>query len=139
MTRSEVLQAAFTAEVASEHPLGKAIDNLAAKESVPVVEPERFHYVPGKGIVCESMGETIFIGNRAFLSERCSGIAELLDYSSTGTEILVAKRGRLIGSILVEDVMRPQAVEAIHSLRKIHFRTELLTGDSRDIATAVAG
>ena len=44
--------------------------------SLPVTEPERFEYVPGKGIACSLDGEQIVVGNRAFLEQRQVDIAQ---------------------------------------------------------------
>ena len=64
-----VVEAAALAERPSEHPLAKAILEKAAEMSLAVTEPERFEYVPGKGIVCWLGGEQIVVGNRGFLEQ----------------------------------------------------------------------
>jgi Cd2+/Zn2+-exporting ATPase/Cu+-exporting ATPase len=133
----ELLQAAATAESASEHPLGRAILLHAAKESVTAAKTDRFDSVPGKGVICESSGETIMVGNRAFLSELFSDVAKFPDDALVGTEVLVVRDQQLLGSIIIADVIRPQAIQAIQNLRHMGLRTELLTGDSRKIAAAV--
>jgi Cd2+/Zn2+-exporting ATPase/Cu+-exporting ATPase len=69
-TPEGVVRAAAVAETRSEHPLAKAVLRKAAAMSLPVAEPERFEYVPGKGIACSLDGERIVVGSRAFLQER---------------------------------------------------------------------
>ena len=62
-TAEEVLAAAAIAERPSEHPVGKAALKKAAEMTLPVVEPEHFAYVPGKGVVCTLGGEEIVVGS----------------------------------------------------------------------------
>jgi heavy metal translocating P-type ATPase len=133
----DLLQAAATAESASEHPLGRAILQHAAKESVSAAETDRFESIAGKGLICESNGETIIVGSRAFLSGLFFDVAKFPDYALIGTEVLVARDRTLLGSIVIADIIRPQAIQAIGNLRRMGLRTELVTGDSRKIAAAV--
>jgi len=54
-----------------------------------------------------------------------------------GTEIFVARGGRLLGSIIVADTVRPEAKRAVEALQRVGIRTVLLTGDAKRVATAV--
>src|ERR1700732_3515645 len=65
----EVLDAAASAEMRSEHPLGKAIIELASAKNRLLREPERFDYVPGRGITTVVDGVTILVGNRGLLHD----------------------------------------------------------------------
>jgi len=65
----EVLDAAASAEMRSEHSLGKAITNFAMAKNRSLHEPERFDYVPGRGIKAVVDGVTILVGNRGLLSD----------------------------------------------------------------------
>jgi heavy metal translocating P-type ATPase len=133
----DLLQAAATAESASEHPLGRAILQYAAKESVKPAETDRFESIPGKGVVCESNGHTITVGNRSFLNGLFSEVGKFQDHALNGTEVLVARDRKLLGSIVIADVIRPQAIQAIRKLRQMGLRTELVSGDSQEIADSV--
>jgi P-type E1-E2 ATPase len=57
--------------------------------------------------------------------------------ADAGAEILVARGGRLLGSIIVADTIRSEAEGAIKVLHRMGVRTVLLTGDSRRVADAV--
>jgi P-type E1-E2 ATPase len=57
--------------------------------------------------------------------------------ADAGGEILVARGGRLLGSIIVADTIRSEAEGAIKALHRMGVRTVLLTGDSRRVADAV--
>lgn len=105
--------------------------------SLAVTEPERFEYVPGKGIVCSVGGEQIVVGNRAFADLQridTNALAAVPDHSS---EVLVSRCGRLLGALHIADGLRTESAQAIAELRKMGLRTVLLTGDAGAIAQAV--
>ncbi len=137
VTPESVVRAAALAEARSEHPLAKAVLRKAGSMSVPVTEPERFEYVPGKGIACSLNGEQIVVGSRAFLAERQVDLSAPVSAVSSASEMLVGSNGRLLGSLHIEDTLRPEAVQAIGALRRMGLRTVLLTGDTEAIAMAV--
>jgi Cd2+/Zn2+-exporting ATPase/Cu+-exporting ATPase len=132
-----VIEAAAIAERPSEHPLAKAILDRAREMSLAVVEPQQFTYTPGKGVVCAAAGEAILVGSPSFLRERGVATDHFATGSSSTTEVLAARGGRLLGALSIADVLRPEAAEAVGALRRMGLRTILLTGDSRPIAEAV--
>ena len=136
-TAEEVLATAAVAERRSEHPLGKAILDKASQMSVQIFEPEHFHYTPGKGIVSRLNGAEIVVGNRALFADRQLTFSTLSDSHDHSSEVLVARGGRFLGVIRIADTLRPEAIEAIDSLRSMGIRTMLLTGDVKRIAEAI--
>jgi P-type Cu+ transporter len=137
VTARSVIEAAAIAERPSEHPLARAILKTASRAALPVVEPERFEYLPGKGIVCSVDGEEIVVGNRSLLHERDIIINPRSIETDRSSEILVARGGRLLGLLRTADVLRPEAKQAVLALRQMGIRTVLLTGDAETIASAV--
>jgi Cd2+/Zn2+-exporting ATPase/Cu+-exporting ATPase len=131
------VQTAAIAERPSEHPLAKAILQKAAAMSLPVGEPERFAYVPGKGILCALEGEPIIVGSRAFLEEHRFDLGNFSRDGNHSSEVLVGRNGRLLGTLQIDDALRPEAMQAISALRQRGLRTLLLTGDAAAIAQAV--
>ena len=138
-TTRDVLEAAAIAERPSEHPLGKAVLAKAAGESIAVVEPDRFDYLPGKGVVCAAGGEEIVVGSRAFLAVRGVAVPERDRAEHRDSEVLVARGRRFLGTIRMEDVLRPEAATAVSALRGMGIRTVLLTGDAKGIADDIGG
>jgi Cu+-exporting ATPase len=135
----EVLDAAASAEMRSEHPLGKAIINLALAKNRSLHEPERFDYVPGRGITALVDGVTILVGNRGLLSDHSIEVpGNFAASGDTSSEVFVARDGRLLGAIVVADTVRPEAKRAIEVLNRIGVRSVLLTGDTRPVAEMVA-
>jgi len=134
-----VLDAAASAEMRSEHPLGKAIINLALAKNRSLHEPERFDYVPGRGITALVDGVTILVGNRGLLSDHSIEVpGNFAASGDTSSEVFVARDGRLLGAIVVADTVRPEAKRAIEVLNRIGVRSVLLTGDTRPVAEMVA-
>jgi heavy metal translocating P-type ATPase len=130
---ASLLQAAVTAESRSEHPVAKAILKKASNLGISGEEPERFDYTPGKGIVAVSRGMEIIVGNRLFLEGH--GIALPTDaISKTDSEIFVAQEGKFLGTLIVADMLRPEATKAIADLKSMGLKTVLLTGDSKVVA-----
>jgi Cd2+/Zn2+-exporting ATPase/Cu+-exporting ATPase len=135
----EVLEAAASAEMRSEHPLGRAIREVASATNLVVREPERFDYMPGRGITAVVDGVTILVGNRRLLTENAIEVpSDFASGADTSSEVLVARDGHLLGAILIADVVRPEARRAIEALKLMGIRSVLLTGDTEPVALKVA-
>ncbi len=131
-----LLKTAAIAESRSEHPIAKAILRKAAQLGIPYDDPSQFEYTPGKGILASSEGDEIIVGNRQFLLERhvqCDRATS----ATAGSEIFVARGGRFLGTLQVADSLRPEAKNAIQSLKAMGLKTILLTGDAKMIAEDV--
>ena len=139
VSEAEVLAAAASAEVRSEHPLGKAIVTLARARNHSLQEPEEFDYVPGRGIKAIVNGATILVGNRRLLTDHAielpRNVAAGADSSS---EAFVARDGRFLGAIVIADTVRPEARRAIEALNRMGIRSVLLTGDTLPVGEMVA-
>jgi heavy metal translocating P-type ATPase len=137
---NEIIAAASIAERRSEHPLAKAIVARAAELGLPAVEPERFTYTPGRGVRVTYQDEEILVGSRTFLMDR--GVKRVLPVDgqdgSGSTHVYVARRGQVLGSIRIADVLRPEAKNAVLAMRQMGLRIVLLSGDTQ-AATASVG
>jgi heavy metal translocating P-type ATPase len=134
-----LLEAAASAELRSEHPLGKTIVAHAQALGSSPREPERFGYTPGRGIDATIGGELVLVGNLALMREH--GIAvpgELLAGHPEASEVYVARAGTLLGAIVIADSVRPEALEAIAAIHGMGIKTMLLTGDAKAVAAVVA-
>jgi len=138
-TEREILAAASVAELKSEHPLSKAIIARAADLAIPVVDPDEFAYTPGKGVIAHYQGEEIIVGSRTLLLER--GVKRVLPVNGHGvggiSEVYVAKGGRVLGTIRIADVLRPEAKSAVAAMRGMGLTTILLSGDAQEVTTLV--
>jgi Cd2+/Zn2+-exporting ATPase/Cu+-exporting ATPase len=139
ISEDDLLEIAASAEMRSEHPLGKAIVALASARRRSIKEPERFEYTPGRGITATVGGENILVGNRALLSESGVEVPNDLDSDiATASEVFVARSGHFLGSIVIADRIRTEARRAIAALGHMNIRAILLTGDAKPIAAVVA-
>ncbi|TAJ63410.1 MAG: cadmium-translocating P-type ATPase [Brevundimonas sp.] len=137
-TPDDLLDAAASAELRSEHPLGKAIVAYALNRGRTVTEPEHFAYTPGRGIVARVGSSVILVGNQAWMQDNAVSIPGTLSAGvQAASEVYVARNGCLLGAIAVADTVRPEARRAIEGLHGLGIRTLLLTGDALPVAQAV--
>lgn len=129
----DLLQAAATAESASEHPLAAAVLRKAHAEGVAAARADHFAYTPGRGIVCSSSGEEVVVGNVALLRDKGVGAGEL----NASCNIHVALGGKYLGGLQVSDVVRPEAKAAVEQLKAMGLHLVLLTGDAAAVAETV--
>ena len=132
-----LIQAAAIVERPSEHPLAKAVLKRAAELSLPVVEPECFDYLPGKGVIGTVAGEEIIVGNREFMEERGLHFNAFVGGAGQSSQVMVARGRRMLGAIDIQDTLRPESIHAVTECRKMGLRTILLTGDSASIAVEI--
>jgi P-type E1-E2 ATPase len=135
---AQVLRLAAVAERPSEHSLAKAILREASRLKVALSEPDTFEYLPGKGIRALWNGGEILVGNTALLSAIRNLDSQLRTLPEDAGDILVAYRGRLVGAMHTNDVLRPEAKESVARIRGMRIETILLTGERRQIAEEVA-
>ncbi|MDR2514581.1 MAG: cadmium-translocating P-type ATPase [Christensenellaceae bacterium] len=127
----ELLALAASAERASDHPIAKII--AAAAPGAP--SAARVEELAGRGLRAELDGETLLVGNARLLGENGVAAPEL-----EGSGVLVAKNGRYLGSIELEDSLHPDAKGTIEALRERGVRNiALLSGDTKAVARGVAG
>ncbi len=138
----ELLRVAGGVESDSEHPLARAIV-AAAREWGPIVEATDFRSLTGRGVEATVDGVTHAVGGPALLRERDLDIPdELADavqaWEQRGAAVLHVVRGdRIIGSLALEDQIRPEARQAVDELKAQGLRVVMITGDARQVAEAV--
>jgi P-type Cu+ transporter len=135
---STVVRMAAVAERPSEHPLARAILKEAARLKIPVDEPDTFRYTPGKGVGSLWRGDEILVGNHLLLGNLDAFESRRRALPEDAGDVLVAYRGRLLGALRTEDVLRPEAAEAVSRLRNMGMEAILLTGDRQAVAADVA-
>lgn len=135
-----LLSMAASAELKSEHPLGKAIVSCARERSLSISDPDGFRMTTGKGVQAQVDGKNLLCGNEAFLSEYNVTIskpvsAALERLRSQGkASILVAEGNRCIGIVAMSDVLRPEAEGIVKRLHNMDTDIVLLTGDNQRTA-----
>ena len=136
ISKRVLMEAAAITEWQSEHPIGKAIVKSALRD-VPTITPaDRFEYRPGKGVIANFRSETIVLGNRVLFKElelQFPAVVEVRGMS----EVLVARAGMFLGTILVADRLRRETKEALQQIKMMGIQIVLVTGDSRVVADGV--
>jgi len=134
----ELLAAAASAELRSEHPLGKAIVAYLRKRGRDIVEPAQFAYTPGRGIAAKLSDQTVLVGNRLWMTDNRVDLRSVTAAAANaGSQIFVARDGALLGSVVVADTVRPEAKRAVEALDRMGIKIVLLTGDTIQVANAV--
>ena len=133
-----LLHAAASAELCSEHPLGKTVVTLAKAQGIELQEPEQFGYTPGRGITATVAGARVLVGNLALMREAGLAVPADLERHPDASEVYIAKDDVLLGMIVIADTMREEALEAVATIQRMGIQTVLLTGDTQTVAESVA-
>jgi len=131
-----LLRTAAMAESRSEHPVAKAILKKASELGVPYEDANQFEYTPGKGVSAICDGEEVIVGSENFLLERGVSFSRRNGHGAD-SEVFVARQGKFFGTLTIADRLRPEAKEAITSLKAMGLNTVLLTGDAKAVAEDV--
>ena len=126
---------AAAVESHSEHPLAAAIVAEARARGVTVSPPADFHAEPGLGASAMVDGVEVRVGRPEFAGAAGPGPAT----SDVGTEITVSRGGMVVGTVVLDDALRPESAEAIAQVRALGLTPVLLTGDQPGAAHRVAG
>ncbi|MFO0972543.1 MAG: cation-translocating P-type ATPase [Phycisphaerae bacterium] len=137
-----LLFAAGSAEQLSNHPAARALVAVAREADLKLERPAKFEEVPGQGVVATVGGETVLVGRDTFLASRgvdLSGVSDAAGKAEGLGLLFVARGGRCLGFVGVEDRTRPAAKEAVQQLMAVGLRrVAMLTGDRRAVARKVA-
>ena len=135
LPREKVLEYAALAECASSHPISKSLQRAHGGpiDRQRVTDIQEFS---GNGVVAKVDGVTVAVGNDKLMEKL--GIA-WHDCHSVGTIIHLALDGQYAGHIVISDVEKPHAKDAIAALKRIGVeKTVMLTGDRAKVADHVA-
>ncbi len=141
-SKKKILGLAATAEMGSEHVIGKAIIEKANMLKVKTGFPKKFNYKQGSGITAlDKNGRKIVVGNRdLFGKEQLGGLErQLQKLESDGkTTLIVGVGGKAVGLIALADVLKEDSRKAIGAFKNAGYEIWLITGDNGKVAGAVA-
>ena len=135
MPDEKLLEYAALAECSSSHPISKSLQKAYGKpiDRNRVTDIEE---ISGNGVIAKVDGISVAAGNTKLMNRR--GIA-YQDCHHVGTVVHMAIDGKYAGHILISDIIKPHAKEAIAELKKAGIsKTVMLTGDSKRVADQVA-
>lgn len=138
----ELLTAAAKAEQNSNHPIAKSLMNelksLSVEEYNNIINAgndAQIKEIAGYGIEYVKDNEKILAGNHKLMDK------ENINYdreNAVGTIVYVAKNNKILGNVVIEDIIKDDAVSAIDKIKKMGINLVMLTGDKTEIAKDVA-
>ncbi|MCB2292782.1 cation-translocating P-type ATPase [Clostridium algoriphilum] len=141
----QLLAITTSAELRSEHPLGKAIvSHFRNISNITLKEPQQFTMIAGRGVKAMISGDIIFAGNTPLLTENFVTISQsMIDdaskYINDGcTIIYVAINGSEAGFLALSDTLRKDSFDMIKGLKALNVESVLLTGDNPLTASHIA-
>ena len=135
MNREQLLEYAALAESASSHPISKSLQRAYGKE-IDRSRVTDIRELSGNGVTAKVDGIDVAAGNSKLMDRL--GVKWIVCHQS-GTIIHMAVDGRYAGHIVISDIEKPHAKEAIQALKKAGVeKTVMLTGDSRRVGEHVA-
>ena len=135
MGREQLLEYAALAESSSSHPISRSLQRAYGKE-IDRSRVTDVREISGNGVMAKVDGIEVAAGNAKLMDKL--GV-KWIDCHQAGTIVHMAAGGTYAGHIVISDVEKPHAKEAIRALRSAGIeKTVMLTGDSRKVAEHVA-
>ena len=135
MSDDKLLEYAALAECASSHPISKSLKKAYGK-AIDRSRVTDIQEISGNGVIAKVDGISVAAGNTKLMDHL--GI-KYIDCHHVGTIVHMAVDGKYAGHILIADIIKPHAKEAIQALKKAGVRkTIMLTGDTKKVADQVA-
>ena len=143
-TDAQALALAAAIEGDSEHTIARGIRKSAEQRNLPLPDISDFEAIKGRGARAISDGKTVYVGGPRLLEMLEIKLPEELNQfaiqsSQKGQSVVhLVESGQAVASYALADVIRPESKQAIDSLHKIGVQVAMLTGDSQEVAKAVA-
>ena len=133
--KEELIELAACAESYSTHPISKSLQKACGKD----IDKDRIsdvQEISGHGVIACVDGKSVAAGNEKLMKKIG---ADYKPCNQIGTVVHVAVDNQYAGQILISDIIKPHAKEAIEALKKVGVKkTVMLTGDSKAVADSVA-
>ncbi len=137
ITEQELLSLAASCEAASTHPIALSILEAASEKGITVEKSASVTELSGRGIQMQTADGMALCGSRKLLEEQ--GVdTSAYSPSHYGTEVLLARDGSFIGSLVIADTIKEDAAYAVQTLKKAGLVTAMLTGDAPESADGIA-
>lgn len=138
ISKEEILRIAAHIEQSSNHPIALSIKNEFVNNAgtLDATLISNVEEIGGHGIVATFNGEEVYAGNSKLMNKY--GIS-FKENTAAGTVVYVAKKERYLGSIVISDVIKEEAIESINLLKKAGIKEcVMLTGDRKEAGEYVA-
>jgi Cu2+-exporting ATPase len=144
VSENEALSLMAAVEADSEHIIAEAIRNSAEQKELRVPEASSFEAIKGKGVRAEVEGETLFVGGPNLAKAEDFNISSKLEKfaeeaaENAETAVYLFRDGEAVAVVGLADVIRDESREAVRKLHDMGVEVAMLTGDSQEVAKAVA-
>jgi Cd2+/Zn2+-exporting ATPase/Cu+-exporting ATPase len=137
VSEQDLMSCAAACAYGSRHPISRAVARECHAEGIPACEEIDFTEHPGKGMEVQLDGSSLKLGSASWLKVGAKDQSAIHDH--VGPVVWAKRDNQLLGAILLADRPRPEAREALDSLRAMGVRRiVLLTGDRQEVACEMA-
>ncbi|WP_135822922.1 heavy metal translocating P-type ATPase [Halostella litorea] len=140
----DALALAAAVESDSEHMIARAIREAADERDLSAPDASGFEAIKGRGVRANIDGSEVYVGGPNLLSQLDSEIPNHLQHfadkagQNAQTVVYLVRDGELIAAFAMADVIREESFRVVDALHDLGIEVAMLTGDSQDVANAVA-
>lgn len=144
MDENKALAQAAALEGDSEHIIARAVRKAAREKNLQLPKVSGFEALKGRGVHANINGTEAWVGGPRLLeSLNVNPDASIADFTASAgakgqTVVYLVEDKSVSAAIALADVIRPESYEAVKRLRQMNIQVAMLTGDSKDVAKAVA-
>lgn len=136
-SQDDILGLAAAVEVKSQHSIAQGIVNEAKKRKITIPQVTNFKSYPGKGASGNVNGKKVLVGNKALLEDLKIHIGDSRSEGKDKTPVYVAIENKFAGVFYLDDIVRPESMEAVKILHGMGIKVAMLTGDTKEVADIV--
>ncbi|QLD89559.1 copper-translocating P-type ATPase [Natronomonas salina] len=141
---TEALELAAAVEGDSEHMIARAIREAAHERGVTAPDAMGFEALKGRGVRATVRGETVHVGGPNLLTQLDRDVPSNLQTfankagANAQTVVYLVREGEPVAAFAMADVVREESYRVVEALHELDIEVAMLTGDSADVAEAVA-
>ncbi|WP_233521850.1 MULTISPECIES: heavy metal translocating P-type ATPase [Haloferacaceae] len=142
--KDDALALAAAVETDSEHMIARAIREAADERDLRAPDATDFEAIKGRGVRANIDGSEVYVGGPNLLSQLDSEVPGHLQRfaddagENAQTVVYLVRDGELIAAFAMADVIREESFRVVDALHDLGIEVAMLTGDSQDVANAVA-
>lgn len=140
----DALALAAAVESDSEHMIARAIRQAADERDLTPLDATDFEAIKGRGVRANVDGNEVYVGGPNLLTQLDSEVPDRLQRfadqagENAQTVVYLVRDGELIAAFAMADVIREESFRVVDALHDLGIEVAMLTGDSQDVANAVA-
>jgi len=140
----DALALAAAVESDSEHMIARAIREAAEERDITAPDAADFEAIKGRGVRASVGGNEVYVGGPNLLTQLDSEVPDHLQRfadaagQNAQTVVYLVREGELIAAFAMADVIREESYRVVDALHDLGVEVAMLTGDSQDVANAVA-